>query len=164
MATNNNPLNLPLGPTGQPHQLWLQRPTEQDAGRRIVLCTPVLNYIATTGATSRFNALERPYQIASLLILEEEGSFARIDAFIRAMLHQRQQALYSSEHRDENVAIMYQEARLGHIAEFINYRRGLGFLEILSPTPVQRVGQAGVMADPEDRGGRYDQAYLSRKM
>ena len=100
----------------------------------------------------------------ALLIEEEDGNHNRLDAFMRATLEFQQRALYRSDHKDENVAVMYQEARLGHIAEFVNYRKGLGFPETLSPAPAPRAGQAGGVAGPEDRGGRYDQAYLERKM
>ena len=74
MAMNENPLNLPLGANEQPHQLRLRRLTDQDAGRRVALCTPVLNHITTTNATALFNALERAHQIAALQIEEEDGT------------------------------------------------------------------------------------------
>ena len=93
-----NPLGLPLEPTGQPHQLRLVRPAEQDAGRRIALCTTAFNFLIQTGQTPRFYYLERPYQIAAVLIRDEPGTFIRLKAFIRAPLNNRQTALYNSEH------------------------------------------------------------------
>ena len=53
---------------------------------------------------------------------------------------------------------------MGHIAEFVDYRKGLGFPETLKPAPASRAGQTGGAAALEDRGGRYYQAYLERKM
>ena len=90
MATNNNPLNLPMGAHGRPHQLRLRRITDPDAGRRVAICTPVLNHINTTRATTLFNGLERAHQIAALLIEEEDGNHNRLDAFICATLNFQQ--------------------------------------------------------------------------
>ena len=60
---------------------------------------------------------------------------------------------------------MFQETELGHIVNFIAYQANLGFPERLGPAA--GAGPAGV-ADTghvdRDRGGRYDQAYLARKM
>ena len=109
MATNENPLNLPPGANRRPHQLRLQRLTDQDAGRRVALCTLVLNDITTRNSTALFNALERAHQIAALLIEEEDGNHNRLDAFRRATLGFQQRALYRSDHKDENVAVMYQK-------------------------------------------------------
>ena len=113
------PLGLPMDPTGQPHQLRLVRPADQDAGRRTTLCTTTFNHLMQMGQTAWFNILERPYQIAAVLIRDEPGSFNRLEAFLVALLRNRQVALYHSEHRDENVAILYQETGLGHITSFI---------------------------------------------
>ena len=109
MATNNNPLDLPLGPQGRPHQLKLRRINNQDAERRVAVCTPAINHINRTRATALFNGMERNCQIAALLIEEEEGSHERMDAFMRAALEFQHRALYKSDHKDENIAIMYQE-------------------------------------------------------
>ena len=87
----------------------------------------------------------------------------RLDAFLHAATEFRNRALNESNHRDENIASMYQENRLGFIAEFMDYRKNLGFHEAMKAAP--RAGQTGgVTATTEDRGGRYDQAYLERKM
>ena len=118
MATRKNPLNLPLEEDGQFHQLRLQRLGDQGPDRRVARCAPVLNHINLTNAMVRFNAMERALQMAVLLIVEQEGSHARVDAFIHAKLQNQQRALYQSAHKDENVAILYQEAKLGFIAEF----------------------------------------------
>ena len=157
-----NPLGLPLEPTGLPHQLRLVRPAEQDAGRRTALCTAAFNFLAQSGQTPRFNTLERPYQIAAVLIRDEPNTFTRLEAFKRAPLNNRQTALYNSEHREENAAIMFQETGLGHIINFIAYQASLGFPEVLGPA--HGAGAAAAGPDDDDQGGRYDQAYLARKM
>ena len=139
------------------------RPADQDAGRRTALCTTAFNYLIQTGQTPRLNLLERPYQIAAVLIRDEPGSFNRLEALQRAPLNNRQVALYNSKHRDKNVAILYQETGLGHIASFIAWRGSVEFPERLGQT--QEPAPAGATAAAyEDRGGRYDQAYLARKM
>ena len=63
--------------------------------------------------------MERALQMAALLIREEEGSHAKVDAFLASHLEWQQRALYQSAHSDENVAILYQENKLGFIAEFV---------------------------------------------
>ena len=83
MATNANPLDLPLDQGGRLHQLKLTRINERDAERRVAVCTPAINHINRTGATALFNGLDRNSQIAALLIEEEEGTHARLDAFLR---------------------------------------------------------------------------------
>ena len=158
-----NPLGLLLDPMGQPHQLRLVRPADQNAGRRTTLCTMTFNHLMQMGQTARFNILERPYQIAAVLIREEQGSFTRLEAFLVALLRNRQMALYNSEHRDETLATLYQETGLGHITSFITWRATVGFLERLGPTQEPAPTEAAT-ADYEDRGGRYDQAYLAPKM
>ena len=148
-----NPLGLPLEPNGLPHQLRLVRPGDQDMGRRTALCTTAFNFLAQSGQTARFNILERPYQIAAVLIIDEPNTFTRLEAFIRAPLNNRQTALYNSEHREENAAIMFQETGLGHIVNFIAYRANLGFPEALGPAA--GAGPAGAAAadhDHDDRG------------
>ena len=137
-----------MEPTGQPHQLRLLRPAEQDAGRRTALCTTAFNFLIQTGQTPRFNLLERPYQIAAVLIRDEPGTFIRLEAFIRAPLNNRQMALYNSEHRDKNVSIMYQETGLGHIANFIAWRGSIGFPEALDQA--QGPAPAGAAAAAHD--------------
>ena len=84
MATNANPLDLPLDQGGRPHQLKLTRINERDAERRVAVCTPAINHITSTGATALFNGLDRNSQIAALLIEDEEGTHMRLDAFLRA--------------------------------------------------------------------------------
>ena len=84
MATKANPLDLPLNQGGRPHQLRLTRINERDAERRVAVCTPAINHINRTGATTLFNGLDRNSQIAALLIEKEEGTHARLDAFLRA--------------------------------------------------------------------------------
>ena len=60
---------------------------------------------------------------------------------------------------------MFQETRLGHIINFIAYRASLGFLEALGPAHgMEPAGAAAAGPDHDDRGGRYNQAYLARKM
>ena len=90
MATRDNPLNLPLEEDGQFHQLRLQRLGDQGPDRRVAQCALVLNHITRTDTTARFNAMERALQIAALLIIEQEGSHARVDAFIHAELNHQQ--------------------------------------------------------------------------
>ena len=116
-----NPLGLPLGANGQPHQLQLVRPAGQDMGRRTPLCTAVFDFLIQSGGTGHFNSLERPHQIAAILIQDEVNSFARLEHFLRAPHNNRQMALYNSEHRAENAEIMFQETELGLIANFIAY-------------------------------------------
>ena len=90
MATRENPLNLPPERNGQFHQLQLQRLVEQGADRRVAQCAPVLNNIQRSDQTARFNAMERALQMAALLIREEEGSHARVDAFLASQLEWQQ--------------------------------------------------------------------------
>ena len=139
MASTANPLNLPLDLGGRPHQLRLTRINGQDAERRAAVCTPAINHITSTRATALFNGLDRNSQIAALLIEDEEGTHTRLDAFLHATTEFRHRALYKSDHKDGNIASMYQEDRLGFIAEFMNYRRDLGFHEVMKTAP--RVGQ-----------------------
>ena len=124
------------------------------------MCAPVLNYIQRSDQTTRFNAMERAFQMAALLIREEEGSHARLDAFLASQLEWQQRALYQSAFGEENVAILYRENKLGFIAEFVTYRAGLGYRQVLNAAPPGQVIAAG----PGGQGGRYDQAYLERKM
>ena len=90
MATRENPLNLPQEENGQFHQLRLQRLAEQGADRRVAQCAPVLNHINRTDQTAWFNAMERALQMAVLLIREQEGSHARVDAFLNSNLEYQQ--------------------------------------------------------------------------
>ena len=85
MATNNNLMDLTLV-QGRPHQLKLRRINDQDAERRVAVCTPAINHINRSRATGLFNGMDRNCQIAALLIEEEEGSHERMDAFMRAAL------------------------------------------------------------------------------
>ena len=135
MATRENPLNLPQEENRQFHQLRLQRLVEQGADRRVAQCAPVLNHINRTEQTAHFNSMERALQMAALLIREEEGSHARVDAFLASHLEWQQRALYRSAHSHENVAILYQENKLGFIAEFVTYRASLGYRQALNPAP-----------------------------
>ena len=107
MAVNANPLDLPLEQGGRPHQLRLTRINERDAERRVAVCTPAVNYITSSRATAMYNGLDRNSQIAALLIVDEEGTHTRLDAFLRAATEFRNRALYEFTHKDENIAIMY---------------------------------------------------------
>ena len=84
MAANANPLGLPLEQGGQPYQLRLLRINEQDAERRVAVCSPAVNYITSSRATAMYNGLDRNLQIAALLIVDEEGTHTRLDVFLRA--------------------------------------------------------------------------------
>ena len=161
MATRENPLNLPQEGNGQFHQLRLQRLVDPGADRRAAQCAPTLNHIHRTDQTARFNSMERALQMAVLLIREEAGSHARADAFLASPLEWQQRALYRSAHCDENLAILYQESKLGFIAEFVAYRASLGYRQALNPAPP---GQIVAGAGSGGQGGRYDQAYLEGKM
>ena len=70
-----NPLGLPLGLNGWPHQLQLVQPGGQEVGRRTPLCTAAFNFLSQSGQTGHFNILERPHKIAAVLITEELNSF-----------------------------------------------------------------------------------------
>ena len=95
-----NPLGLLLGADGHPHQLRLVQPEGQDVGRRTTLCTAAFYYLIQSRGTGYFNNLERPHQIAAILIRDEANTFTRLDHFIRAPHNNRQTALYNSMHRD----------------------------------------------------------------
>ena len=57
--------------------------------------------------------------------------------------------------------ILYRENKLGFIAEFVTYQASLGYRQVLNAAPP---GQVIATAGPGGQGGRYDQAYLERKM
>ena len=73
-ASEENPLALPMEEDGLPHQLWLTRPDRVDTTRRTNICTIVLEYLATTNGMGFFNGLTQPYQIAAILIVEEDNA------------------------------------------------------------------------------------------
>ena len=74
--TAANPLGLPLGEDGSPHQLRLTRLEGMEAARRTNLCTLVLDYLSENQAEGMFffNSLHRQHQVAAILIVEEGGT------------------------------------------------------------------------------------------
>ena len=133
--TAANPLGLPLGEDGSPHQLRLTRLEGTEAARRMNLCTLVLDYLSENRGEGMFffNSLHQQDQVAAILIVEEGGTHTRVDAFIQAQVENRHTALFTSEYRSENAEIVYQEMRLGIITDFISYRASLGGAERLGP-------------------------------
>ena len=71
---NANPLRLPLEEDEAPHQLRLTRQNRLDGARRTNLCTPRLEYLATSQGMLYFNALTQPHQVAAILIQEEDNT------------------------------------------------------------------------------------------
>ena len=106
--------------------------------------------------------------MAAILLTEEAGSDNRLWHFIQVPAANRQAALFEGQHKDENAEILFQEMGLGFVTNYINIQANLGYPERLGPMAGPGLGATGAAGGAAATGmepaGRYDQAFLARKM
>ena len=90
----------------------------------------MLEFLAANNRMAYFNGIPLQHQVGVILIVEaDRNTLRQMEQFIQAIPDNRHRALYSSAHRTVNSEVVFQEIRLGHIADFINYRASIGFPE-----------------------------------
>ena len=140
MASNSNPLGLPLDANGQATTLRLVTIQGDEVRERRIRCNAFCTFLANRPEyVQAFNSLPQQHQIAVLLLQEEWEDRPHLvkERFLQAPIPQRCKALRLATSDDGVENTIRREATLRHLAEFFIQRHPYGALEYMNPeTPI----------------------------